>query len=54
MTAIYDGLLRQSGTEPLVRVMVEAPTQAVAEAAVERIVAALHASLGGVASPGHA
>jgi phosphoglucosamine mutase len=47
-------LLRPSGTEPLVRVMVEAPSQALAEAAVERIVAALHASLGGVASPGHA
>jgi phosphoglucosamine mutase len=47
-------LLRPSGTEPLVRVMVEAPSQALAEAAVERIVAALHASLGGAASPGHA
>jgi phosphoglucosamine mutase len=45
-------LLRQSGTEPLVRVMVEAPTQAVAEAAVERIVAALHATLGAPASSG--
>jgi phosphoglucosamine mutase len=43
-------LLRPSGTEPLVRVMVEAPSQVVAEAAVERIVAALHATLG---SPGH-
>jgi phosphoglucosamine mutase len=43
-------LLRPSGTEPLVRVMVEAPSQIVAEAAVERIVAALHATLGG---PGH-
>jgi phosphoglucosamine mutase len=40
-------LLRPSGTEPLVRVMVEAPSESVAEAAVERIVAALHASLGG-------
>jgi phosphoglucosamine mutase len=39
-------LLRPSGTEPLVRVMVEAPSQVVAEAAVERIVAALHATLG--------
>jgi len=39
-------LLRPSGTEPLVRVMVEAPSEAVAEAAVERIVAVLHATLG--------
>jgi phosphoglucosamine mutase len=39
-------LLRPSGTEPLVRVMVEAPTQVAAESAVERIVAALHATLG--------
>ncbi len=46
-------LLRPSGTEPLVRVMVEAPSQSVAEAAVERIVAALHASLGGPTSSGH-
>jgi phosphoglucosamine mutase len=44
-------LLRPSGTEPLVRVMVEAPSQVVAEAAVERIVAALHATLG---APGRA
>jgi phosphoglucosamine mutase len=47
-------LLRPSGTEPLVRVMVEAPSQDLAEAAVERIVAALHASLGSAASSGHA
>jgi phosphoglucosamine mutase len=47
-------LLRPSGTEPLVRVMVEAPSQDLAEAAVERIVAALHASLGVSASSGHA
>jgi phosphoglucosamine mutase len=40
-------LLRPSGTEPLVRVMVEAPTQAAAEAAAERIVSALHNALGG-------
>jgi phosphoglucosamine mutase len=39
-------LLRPSGTEPLVRVMVEAPSLAEAEAAAERIVAALHATLG--------
>jgi phosphoglucosamine mutase len=40
-------LLRPSGTEPLVRVMVEAPTQDAAEAAAERIVSALHTALGG-------
>jgi phosphoglucosamine mutase len=45
-------LLRPSGTEPLVRVMVEAPSQALAEAAVERIVAALHAALGAPTSSG--
>ncbi len=39
-------LLRPSGTEPLVRVMVEAPTEAEAEAAVQRIVEALEAALG--------
>jgi len=39
-------LLRPSGTEPLVRVMVEAPTEEEAEAAVERIVSALEATLG--------
>jgi phosphoglucosamine mutase len=39
-------LLRPSGTEPLVRVMVEAPTQAEAESAAERIVNALQAALG--------
>ena len=44
-------LLRPSGTEPLVRVMVEAPTQEAAEAAAERIVSALHTALGGVTSP---
>jgi phosphoglucosamine mutase len=47
-------LLRPSGTEPLVRVMVEAPSQALAEAAVERIVAALHATLGGGGHSAHA
>ena len=36
-------LLRPSGTEPLVRVMVEAPTAAVAEAAVDRLLAAVQA-----------
>jgi phosphoglucosamine mutase len=39
-------LLRPSGTEPLVRVMVEAPTQAEAEAVAERLVSALRAGLG--------
>ncbi|MDQ2648317.1 MAG: phosphoglucosamine mutase [Actinomycetota bacterium] len=36
-------LLRPSGTEPLIRVMVEAPTAAEAEAAAERLVAAVSA-----------
>jgi phosphoglucosamine mutase len=39
-------LLRPSGTEPLVRVMVEAPTEQEAEEAVERLVGAIHAALG--------
>ena len=39
-------VLRGSGTEPLVRVMVEAPTHAEAEAAVARLVAAVTAALG--------
>ncbi|MBW3614366.1 MAG: phosphoglucosamine mutase [Actinobacteria bacterium] len=39
-------LLRPSGTEPLVRVMAEAPTQAAAEAAVRRIAAAVTEALG--------
>ncbi len=43
-------LLRPSGTEPVVRVMVEAPTQSEAEAAAERIVRALQAALGSPAS----
>jgi phosphoglucosamine mutase len=34
-------LIRPSGTEPLVRVMVEAPTAEAAEAAAERLVAAV-------------
>jgi phosphoglucosamine mutase len=34
-------LLRQSGTEPLVRIMVEAPTAALADAAADRLVAAV-------------
>ena len=40
-------LLRSSGTEPLVRVMVEAPTQAIAQSSAERIAAAVteHLSL---------
>jgi phosphoglucosamine mutase len=43
-------LLRPSGTEPLVRVMVEAPTQEEAEEAAERLVGALHAALGSPAA----
>ena len=39
-------LLRPSGTEPLVRVMVEAPSQEEAEAVAERLVSALHVALG--------
>jgi len=39
-------LLRPSGTEPLVRVMVEAPTQAVAEAAARRLANAVSRLLG--------
>jgi phosphoglucosamine mutase len=40
-------LLRPSGTEPLVRVMVEASTEDAAQAAAERIVSSLHTALGG-------
>jgi phosphoglucosamine mutase len=39
-------LLRQSGTEPLVRVMVEAPTEATALAAADRLAAVVSATLG--------
>jgi phosphoglucosamine mutase len=39
-------LLRPSGTEPLVRVMVEAPTVAAADGAAERLVTAVLAALG--------
>jgi phosphoglucosamine mutase len=39
-------LLRQSGTEPLVRVMVEAPTEQAAAEAADRLVAAVTATLG--------
>ncbi len=39
-------LLRPSGTEPLVRVMVEAPTHDAAEAAARRITGVLTATLG--------
>jgi phosphoglucosamine mutase len=38
-------LLRQSGTEPVVRVMVEAPTEEAANEAADRLVAALRAAL---------
>jgi phosphoglucosamine mutase len=43
-------LLRPSGTEPLVRVMVEAPTQEKAQQAADRLVAVVAATLG--AGPG--
>jgi phosphoglucosamine mutase len=39
-------LLRESGTEPLVRVMVEAPTEEAAAAAADRLVAAVTEALG--------
>jgi phosphoglucosamine mutase len=39
-------LLRQSGTEPLVRVMVEAPTEEAASQAADRLVAAVQEALG--------
>jgi phosphoglucosamine mutase len=39
-------LVRSSGTEPVVRVMVEAPTEAEARAAAARIVAAIQAESG--------
>jgi phosphoglucosamine mutase len=38
-------LLRPSGTEPLVRVMVEAPTEALAKETAEKIAAAVRATL---------
>ena len=40
-------LLRSSGTEPVVRVMVEAPTEAIAASAAARLVTAVTAALGG-------
>jgi phosphoglucosamine mutase len=39
-------LIRPSGTEPLVRVMVEAPTAALAEAATDRLVTAVARACG--------
>ena len=39
-------LVRPSGTEPVVRVMVEAPAADLAEATVDRLCAALAAALG--------
>jgi phosphoglucosamine mutase len=39
-------LVRPSGTEPLVRVMVEAPTAEVADAAADRLLAAVVAACG--------
>jgi phosphoglucosamine mutase len=44
-------LVRPSGTEPLVRVMVEAPTAEEADAACERLVAAVETSTKGGAGP---
>ena len=38
-------LVRPSGTEPLVRVMVEAPTQDQADSAAESIAAAIRATM---------
>ena len=40
-------LVRTSGTEPLVRVMVEAPTDEEADAACARLVAAVESSTNG-------
>jgi phosphoglucosamine mutase len=37
-------LVRPSGTEPLVRVMVEAPTEASAQSAADRLAAAVRAA----------
>ncbi len=47
-------LLRPSGTEPVVRVMVEAPSQEQAEAAADHLVTALQAALGGKEPSGEA
>ena len=44
-------LVRGSGTEPLVRVMVEAPTAEAAETAAARLVAAVRGSRGHLSSP---
>jgi phosphoglucosamine mutase len=44
-------LVRPSGTEPLVRVMAEAPTEAAAEAAVAELVAAVEAGRSGAGRP---
>jgi phosphoglucosamine mutase len=38
-------LVRPSGTEPVIRVMVEAPTEQDAQAAADRIAAAIRADL---------
>jgi phosphoglucosamine mutase len=40
-------LVRPSGTEPLIRVMVEAPAQDESDAVCERLVAVLEQTLGG-------
>jgi phosphoglucosamine mutase len=44
-------LVRPSGTEPLVRVMVEAPSAGEADAACERLVAVVRSALGDAAAP---
>jgi phosphoglucosamine mutase len=45
-------LVRPSGTEPVVRVMVEAPTLSEAESVADRLGAAVEAACGGPADPG--
>ncbi len=49
-TAALEGrgriLVRPSGTEPLIRVMVEAPTEAECESVAGRLVASVQAELG--------
>jgi phosphoglucosamine mutase len=44
-------LVRSSGTEPLVRVMVEAPSAGEADAACQRLVAAVQNALGEAPAP---
>jgi phosphoglucosamine mutase len=44
-------LVRASGTEPLVRVMIEADAQSVADAAAERLVGVVQSEFGSAAEP---